>query len=167
MSPLVSACDACGYTPPAHSLLCSNCGARRPSRVVLPSSQSFQAPPVPGHGITPPGTGLAGSLGAHSGAPVPPAPSVSPAGARRSAGQGQGVGGNERLANTADRVARTGSVMFLSGCVLALVFWVLIPLVVIVIALAVSSPEAAVVVGIVAFALGAFIWLVFRATGRS
>lgn len=68
--------------------------------------------------------------------------------------------------NTAERLAVTGKVVGLSGCMLALVFWIVIPLVGVLVALAASSSEGlAVVVGLVAL-IGGFIYWVWRRTGR-
>lgn len=90
--------------------------------------------------------------------PIPPPPS--PAGGidrtpRRSP---QGT------PSTADRLAVTGKVVGLSGCLLALVFWVAIPLILILIAIAAtSSTGVAVVAGLVGI-VAAFVYWVWRST---
>jgi len=65
----------------------------------------------------------------------------------------------------ADRVATTGKVVGLSGCLLALIFWVGIPLAVILIVLAASSSTGfAVVAGMLAL-IGGFVYWVWKLTG--
>lgn len=59
----------------------------------------------------------------------------------------------------------TGKVVGLSGCLLALIFWIAIPLVVVLGALAASSSEGlAVVVGVIAL-IGGFIYWVWKRMG--
>lgn len=61
-------------------------------------------------------------------------------------------------------MAKTGGIMMVSGCTLALLFWVVLPLGIFLIALAATSTEGAVAVGIAALLVGGFFWLVFRST---
>lgn len=67
---------------------------------------------------------------------------------------------------TAERISATGKVVGLSGCLLALFFWVIIPLGFLLVATALSSSTG---FAIVALALGlilAFAWWVWQRTGN-
>lgn len=93
--------------------------------------------------------------------PTPPPPPPT----RRGADQSRSLQGQPSM-DTADRLVATGKVVGLSGCLLALVFWVLIPVGFLLFATAFSSSTG---FAIVALSLGliiALIWWVYQRTGQ-
>lgn len=68
--------------------------------------------------------------------------------------------------DTAERLAATGKVVGLSGCLLALLFWVVIPVIVLLVAIATTSSEGFAAVAAVVALIGGFVYWVWRSTGR-
>lgn len=68
--------------------------------------------------------------------------------------------------DAAERLAATVKVVGLSGCLLALLFWVVIPVVVLMVAIAATSSEGLAAVAAVVALIGGFIYWVWRSTGR-
>lgn len=66
---------------------------------------------------------------------------------------------------TAERIAATGKVVGLSGCLLALLFWVVIPLGLLLLAIALSSSTGLAMVALTLGLVIAFVWWVWRRTG--
>ena len=158
-------CTQCGHNAgPAR--FCGQCGApiqmeKSPHSTPPIGEQRAPTPPIP----PPPPAAAQFRTDATTGItqrtpPIPPPPAA-PRGRAESTSAGP-----PSSPGMADRVAATGKVVGLSGCVLALIFWIGIPLIVILIALAASSSTGfAIVVGSLAVVAG-FVYWVWKRTGN-
>jgi len=156
----IAACGRCGFIPPGPAAFCPNCGTQRPPQAPM-SGQTTRPPTVQAP------RGFSASTQQTSGQPsaARPVPQpIKPAGSIPARTVPDRVSNSERLATTGDRLAKTGGIMMVSGCMLALLFWVVLPLGIFLIALAATSTEGALAVGIAALLVGGFFWLVFRST---
>ena len=92
--------------------------------------------------------------------PIPPPPTAPPL---------QGRARDRQAASptpsTGDRLAVTGKLVGLTGCLLALVFWVAIPLLVLIVAIAATSSTGLAVVLAMLATIGGFVFWVWRRTG--
>ena len=92
--------------------------------------------------------------------PIPPPPPVAP-----KAQSWQRPAPPASTPSAGERLAVTGKVVGLSGCMLALIFWVVIPLIVLIVAIAATSSTGfAAVVAMLAL-IGGFVYWVWKRTG--
>jgi hypothetical protein len=93
--------------------------------------------------------------------PIPPPPA-----APRPSTRGHDWQPTPSTPSTGDRLAVTGKVVGLTGCLLALIFWVAIPLLVLIVAIAATSSTGLAVVLAMLAGIGGFVYWVWRRTGR-
>lgn len=157
-------CTQCGYDA-GSAKFCGQCGAQQ---LFAPraSNDTPQAappraptPPIP----PPPSVTDQANTGRPNRPPLTP-PIPAPHLAQMNSARYTPLDGSAST-GMADRVAATGKVVGLAGCLLALVFWVGVPLLVVLVALAASgSVGLAIVVGSLAIIAG-FVYWVWRRTG--
>jgi hypothetical protein len=142
-------CTTCGSGPSSGSF-CTQCGsALKPS--TTPSTKPQQSltfpplppPPIPPIPPPPPGKSSAQASSPFESFDASPAPQLDPT----------------------ERLAQTGKVVGLTGCGLALLFWIIIPLVFVLIAIAATSSTGLAVVALTVGLIVAFIRWVWRRTG--
>lgn len=143
-------CTNCGAGPTT-DMRCGSCGFAIPQQV-RPSPKP-QTNPKTGPSIPPP--------------PIPPAPPVPPAQSTSEIARPSVHPGNPEKprVDAAERLAQTGKVVGITGCSLALVFWIIIPLVVLLIALAATSSTGFAFVAVTVIGVSAIVWWAWKRSG--